>query len=87
MVAVDPLDAFLRLSLVRQRPATQQSTTRFPDWKFLFRGKAHGDFSAFLGAIYFAMELMDMAALPKVELRLWGYATCCARVTAACFPP
>src|SRR6266478_7792786 len=53
------LDAFLRLSLLRQRPATQESTTRPPDGKSLFRGKADGGFCTILGNTHLAAELME----------------------------
>src|SRR5215831_6262909 len=55
----DLLDAFLRLSLVCQRPATQDSTTRFPDGKSLFLSEADGGFDAFLGCLSLPTVLME----------------------------
>src|SRR4029450_3308122 len=55
---VDLLDPFLSLSLVRKCPAAQNSTVCHPERKSLFRGKADGGFSTFLGETHLTTELM-----------------------------
>src|SRR5262245_247947 len=52
------LDALLRLSLLRQRPATQHSPLRHAIQKSLFLRQADGSFSAFLDDTYLAPELL-----------------------------
>jgi hypothetical protein len=52
-------DPFLRLSLVCQRPAAQDHTTRHPEWKALVRGQADESFGALLGRTPLAAELMS----------------------------
>ena len=53
------LDACLRLSLMRERPAAQYSTKRDPVWKSLLRGEPNGGFGTFLGNTHLTAELMD----------------------------
>src|SRR5215467_2091437 len=52
------LDPFLRLSLVRECPATYDRTDCHPIRKTLFLRKAHRGFGAFLGPTRLATELM-----------------------------
>ena len=54
---VDLLDAFL--SLLRQRPDTQEHTTRPPEGKALFRAKTDGGFGVFLGCLPLLAALME----------------------------
>src|SRR5215831_12655695 len=54
------LDPFLRLSLMCQRPATQDSTNGYPVRKALFLRKAHGGFGVFLGPPCLVAQLMDL---------------------------
>ena len=84
---VDLLDPFLRLSLVCQRPAAQDSTTRPPVRKSLFRGEADGGFGALLGgtAPRGGTDGTWQQQL-KAKPRLKGCALCCARVTASLAP-
>src|SRR5262249_37529094 len=56
---LDLLDPCLRLSLLCQRPATQDRTPHPPGRKALVRGEAHGGFGALLGGIPLATEVMD----------------------------
>src|SRR5215831_5814504 len=56
---VDLLGPFLRLSLLRQCPASHHSTNRPPARKSLFRGEADGGFCALLGSTHLAAELME----------------------------
>src|SRR5215813_13668661 len=55
----DLLNAFLRLSLVCQRPAAQDTTHCPPMWEALFCSEVDGGFGAFLGAMRLATELME----------------------------
>src|SRR5215510_13088716 len=56
---MDLRQPFLRLCLMCQCPAAQSSTVCDPERKSLFRGKADGGFSTFLGATHLTTELMD----------------------------
>src|SRR4030095_8195651 len=51
-------NAFLRLSLLCQRPAAHDSTMRYPERKSLFLGEDDGGFGAFLRAMHLAAILM-----------------------------
>src|SRR5712691_11226952 len=53
------LNPFLRLSLVRERPASYDKADCHPVWKSLFRRKAHSGFGAFLGATLLPAKLME----------------------------
>src|SRR5215468_2710345 len=55
-------DAFLSLSLVCQRPATQERTDRQPEWESLVLRKVDNGFSAFLGSMHFTTECMIFAS-------------------------
>src|SRR5215471_20782774 len=59
---MDLRDAFLRLSLVRQRPATQDRTECHPLRKSLLHGEADGGFCAFLGSTHLATQLMEQGS-------------------------
>src|SRR5262249_10368742 len=52
------LNPVLRLSLVCQRPASQDNTTRLQERKALVRGKADEGFSLLLGSTHLTAELM-----------------------------
>jgi hypothetical protein len=53
------LDSFLRLSLLRERPAAQKRTERYPVRETLLRGKTDGGFSTLLGSTHLAAALME----------------------------
>src|SRR6266705_2720132 len=61
------LDPFLGLSLVRQRPATQESTTRPPERKPLIRGDADGGFRVLLGGMPLTAQLMEPGSKAQGE--------------------
>src|SRR5215471_5430536 len=63
----DLLDACLRLSLMRERPAMQESTTRPPERKPLRRGDADGGFRVLLGGLHLATELMEHGSKAQGE--------------------
>src|SRR5439155_25801800 len=48
-----------------QRPAPQDSSTRPPERKALFRGKTDGGFGTFLGSIPLATELMEYGRIAQ----------------------
>src|SRR5262245_48070859 len=55
----DLLDPFLRPSLIRERPAAQESTTRPPVWQPLIRSDADGGFRALLGGMPLTAQLVE----------------------------
>src|SRR5262245_13603335 len=59
---LDLHDAFVRLSLLRQCPATQESTDRHPEPESLFLREADRGFSAFLGSPHLTAECMENAS-------------------------
>ena len=71
------LDPFLRLSLVRQGPAAQESTDCLPLRKSLVRGKADGASARSWVKQYLAAERMEDGRKHQgVTYRLKGCATC-----------
>src|SRR5215831_18791749 len=56
---VELLNPFLRLSLLRQRPAVQESTVCHPGRKSLFLRQADGGFRSLLGRTHLTTELME----------------------------
>src|SRR5712691_9658349 len=56
---VDLLNPFLRLSLLREGPATQDRTHRPPVRKSLFLGETESGFTTFLGATPLTTELIE----------------------------
>src|SRR5262245_8325980 len=56
---VELLNPFLRLSLLRQRPAVQERTGCHPGWKSLFRGETDSGFRSLLGRTHLPTELME----------------------------
>src|SRR5215475_3588326 len=84
------LDAFLRLScLLRQCPATQESTTRPPDGKSLCCGEAHGGFGTLLGGMPLAAYLMEHGSKAQDKIQAKGMCTLLRqgyRLLAPCQP-
>src|SRR5262247_2876996 len=58
-------NAFLRLSLLCQRPAAHDSTMRYPERKFLFLGEKNHCVSSFLGETHLAAELMEHGSVSQ----------------------
>jgi hypothetical protein len=58
-MVIDLLDAFLRLSLLCQRPAVQHRTHRDPERKSLVCGAPEGGSSPRLRQTHLATELME----------------------------
>src|SRR2546427_9945095 len=56
---VDLLDSFLRLSLLRQCPATWDRTVRYPVRKTLCRGEANSGFGVLLDCLRLQAVLME----------------------------
>jgi len=56
---VELIDSFLRLSLLCQRPAAQDSTARHEVRKSLFCGEDNGGFGVFLGGTPVPAEFME----------------------------
>src|SRR5215470_7146855 len=59
---VELLDALLRLSLLCQCPATQNSTVCHPERKSLFRRHRQGGFSTLLGQTHLTAALMEYSS-------------------------
>src|SRR5262245_39100467 len=56
---LDLRDPFLRLSLLHQRPATQDRTDCHPLWKSLGGREANGGFGAFQGETHLTAQYVD----------------------------
>src|SRR4030095_10911388 len=59
---LDLYDAFLRLPLLRQCPATENGTERHPEGESLFLRHGQGGVRAFLGSTYLTAEYMEEAS-------------------------
>src|SRR5262245_19463602 len=66
------LDPCLRLSLLRQRPATQHSTDRHPVGKSPFLGEADGGFGVLLGDTCLATVLMEHSSKTQDKTQVKG---------------
>src|SRR5712691_4508201 len=69
------LDPFLRLSLLCQRPATQDRTERQQERKSLFLREDNHSFGVLLGATLLAAELMEYSRTTQSKSQAKGVST------------
>src|SRR5262245_36169061 len=72
---LDLRDAFLRLSLLRHCPATQNSTLRHPGREPLFLSKLHGGFRTLLHCTHLAAILLEHASPAQGKTEAKGVST------------